>query len=465
MIMDITKKITSGILFQALESLYYTVITDNLGYIVFISKNYAELLCINERDVLGKHIKKVIPNTKIPDVLKSGKEDIGDIFVLNNGKTVMCNRIPIKDENNTIIGVVSVATFDDMNRIEELSRKIKMLQEENHKYKKKLKELKNEMYSIDNVIGTTKAMLDIKDTIKRMAKSPIRVLITGETGTGKEVFANYIHGLSDRSEKPFVKINCAAIPKELIESELFGYSPGAFSGASKEGKIGKFEMANGGSILLDEIGEMPLSLQQKLLRVIQEKEIVRIGDKKTIKLDIRIICSTNKDIEELIKNGQFREDLYYRINVVELKIPPLRERIEDIRKLANYFIEKTNRSYGLGINEINEDVIGLFMEYTWPGNVRELENVIERACVLVGSGELKIEDFGFFIKKLNNETNSLVYSNSNNSTLEEAKTNTEKEVIMKTLLEAKGNKTVAAKMLGIDRSFLYTKLKKYNINL
>ncbi len=463
--MDFTKAITTEILFQALESLYCTIITDNFARIVFISKNYTELLGLKERDVLGKHIKDIIPNTKIPDVLKSGKEDIGEIFVLDNGKKILCNRIPIRDESNLIIGVISIATFDNMNKIEELSSKIEMLQAENYKFKKKLKELKNEMYSIDNAIGTTKAMLDIKETIKKIAKSPIRVLITGETGTGKEVFANYIHGLSDRSEKPFVKINCAAIPKDLIESELFGYSPGAFSGASKEGKIGKFEMANGGSILLDEIGEMPLSLQSKLLRVIQEKEIVRIGDNKTIKLDIRIICSTNKDIEELIKEGQFREDLYYRINVVELRMPPLRERLEELRQLANYFIEKTNKSYGLGINEINEDILDLFNKYNWPGNVRELENVIERACVLVGSGELAVKDFGFFMKKLNNDTNNLICSNSNNPTLEEAKTNTEKEIIMKALIEAKGNKTATAKMLGIDRSFLYTKLKKYNIKL
>lgn len=462
--MNFTKAISNEILFQALESLYYTIITDDLGRIVFISKNYRELLELKGQDVLGKHIKDVIPNTKIPDVLKAGKEDIGAIFELDNGKKVICNRIPIRDKNNAVIGVISAATFYNMNKIEELKKKVEILEAENHTYKQKLQELKKEFYAADHVIGASAAMIDIKATIKKISKSPIRVLITGETGTGKEVFANYIHSLSDRSEKPFVKINCAAIPKELIESELFGYSPGAFSGASKEGKIGKFELANGGSILLDEIGEMPMSLQSKLLRVIQENEIVRIGDNKTIKLDIRIICSTNKDIEELIREGQFREDLYYRINVVELRIPPLRERLEDIRLLANYFIEKTNKSYGLGINEVNEDVVELFNKYNWPGNVRELGNVIERACVLVGSGELEIKDFGFYMKKFSNDTKSTAFNNSS-PTLVEAKTHTEKEIIMRALLETNGNKTATAKMLGIDRSFLYTKLKKYNISL
>lgn len=270
--------------------------------------------------------------------------------------------------------------------------------------------------------------------------------------------------LSERADNKYVKINCAAIPKELLESELFGYEEGAFSGAQKGGKIGKFELANNGTILLDEIGEMPLSLQSKLLRVLQEQEIERIGSLKTIKLNVRVICSTNQNIEEQVKSGSFREDLYYRINVMELKIPPLRERYEDIPALCSYFIDKLNQTHGLGISEISADTINLFYRYSWPGNIRELEHVMERACFIKGSGHLELGDFDFLSAKIS-KNNEPDIPRNDERTLEDVKIRAEKEKIIKALLEVKGSKTRAAEILGINRSVLYVKLKKYNIEL
>ncbi len=273
-----------------------------------------------------------------------------------------------------------------------------------------------------------------------------------------------MHKLSSRSHENFVKINCAAIPKDLLESELFGYEPGSFSGANKNGKMGKFELANNGTLLLDEIGEMPLSLQSKLLRVLQEGELERIGGLKTIKLNVRIICSTNSNLEEQVENGLFRRDLYYRINVVEINLPSLRERLDDIESLSNFFIEKINNSYGLGITEIRPEVYTLFNEYEWDGNIRELQHVLERACVMVGTGPLKLEHFEFLLNRLykkdNPESNQLAFGGNS---LPNITAEVEKESIIRALMEAKGNKTSAAKILNIDRSSLYNKLRKYGI--
>lgn len=457
------------VILHAIESMFFTVITDEKGNILFMSKSYRELFNLAEEDVVGKHVHDIIPNSKIPQVLETGVETIGDIFEMIDGREVICNRILIRDDaSQEILGVLTTATFNNIDELEVLNKKIEQLEQINLKYKKTIKKLQKINTAPIRIISASDEIRNIKDTISKIASTKATVLITGETGTGKEIFANHIHLNSDRRDEKFVKINCSAIPKDLIESELFGYGPGAFSGALKEGKIGKFELANKGSILLDEIGEMPYNLQSKLLRVIQEREIVRLGDNKTIDLDVRIICSTNKKLTDLIKKGEFREDLYYRINVVELEIPPLRKRIVDISPLCHFFIEKFNISYGLGIHGIDEQVITRFHNYSWPGNVRELENVIERACLLKGSGYLSLEDFTFYNHKLLNESDDVSNTSDGHSvnkiSLSSAKEDAEKSAIIAALEATSWNKTKAALKLGIDRSNLYTKLKKYDIS-
>ena len=450
-------------LYKTLRSLYYTVITDNEGKIILLSENYQGLLGVTDEEYLGKPIRDIIPNSEIPYVLDSKKEDIGHLFTLKNGKTVVCNRIPILGDNNEIIGVISSATFFKLDEVSLLNQQIKKLQEENLNYKKQISELSSKRFSIKSVIGDSLPIMAIKETVQRFAESDLTFLITGETGTGKEVFANAVHELSKRRNENFVKINCAAIPKDLLESELFGYEPGAFSGALKEGKTGKFEHANGGTLLLDEIGEMPLSLQSKLLRVLQEGELERVGGLKAIKLDVRIICSTNQNIEELIKKGEFRRDLFYRINVVEIHIPPLRERLEDIPLFCKFFIDRINEEHGLGITSVSDDVYSLFYNYDWKGNVRELMHVLERACIMAGSGPLNIEHFDFLLSRIyrSSDPKKVNYTSSLNDITGQV----EKEKIIRTLVETKGNKSAAARILKIDRSSLYNKIKKYNIDI
>jgi transcriptional regulator with PAS, ATPase and Fis domain len=461
-------KILDKILFNALKSTYYTIITDDKGLVVFLSKNYQELLNLQENDFIGKPVKDIIATSEIPRVLKTRKEEIGHLFKLNDGKTVVCNRIPII-ENGILYGVISSATFYDLDEFSALNCQIEKLQKENAKYKQKITELySKQQYSINEVIGSSPKIMEIKDTIQRFANSNLTILITGETGTGKEVFANAIHKLSNRRNENYVKINCAAIPKDLLESELFGYEPGSFSGSLKGGKIGKFELANHGTLLLDEIGEMPLALQSKLLRVLQEGELERVGGLKTIKLDVRIICCTNQNIEEQVEKGLFRRDLFYRINVIEINLPPLRNRLEDIKPLSKFFIDDINHSYGLGVTEIENEVYALFNQYDWDGNVRELQHVLERACLTAAIGSLKLEHFDFLLPRIYKKDkvmNSAPSNDYSDTSLNNITAEVEKEKIMKTLIEAKNNKTLAAKMLNIDRSSLYNKLKKYNIKI
>ena len=254
------------------------------------------------------------------------------------------------------------------------------------------------------------------------------------------------------------------IPKDLLESELFGYEGGAFTGAKKGGKIGKFELADGGTLLLDEIGEMPLPLQSKLLRVLQEKEIERVGGITPIKVDVRLICSTNQNLTQLIQEGRFRADLYYRINTIELAIPPLRDRLDDIPELCNFFIQKFNRENGSYTQGIDQEVLALMQQYTWPGNVRELEHVIERLCFLNGHSTIHLSSCDFLIHKMSGENTLSKPAFSAASSLQEQRCNAEIDLIRQTLRQTDGNKAKAARLLGIDRTVLYRKLKKYHID-
>lgn len=315
------------------------------------------------------------------------------------------------------------------------------------------------MLSSDNIsktrlISKSPSMSYIIEIAKTVADTNANVLLEGESGTGKNVLAKYIHNLSSRRDKPFIKINCAAIPENLLESELFGYVKGAFTGAIKD-KPGKVELADKGTLFLDEIGELPIYLQSKLLHLIQEKEFERLGDLKTRKVDIRIIAATNRDLYQLVKEGKFREDLYYRLKVISIKVPPLRERKEDIPFLINYFIEFYSENYKKKIKKISQEALRILLEYDYPGNIRELENIIERAVILSENGNIDI-------KHLPNE---LIISIENKTLNEKKNKFSERETLLEALRQANGNKTLAAKILGIDRVTLWRKLKKYEIGI
>lgn len=319
--------------------------------------------------------------------------------------------------------------------------------------------------NINDIIGSSKAVTELKDRIKKIADTQSTVLITGESGTGKELIARSIHSCSKRSNKPFIAINCGAIPDSLLESELFGYVKGAFSGASSEGRVGKFELANGGVIFLDEIGEMPFYLQVKLLRVLQDKAIIRIGSNKLIKLDIRIIAATNIDLKQKIKEKKFREDLYYRLNVIPLRVPPLRERENDIFLIMNVLIDKYNRIFNKNVHSLDENVKRIMKNYMWPGNIRELENAVE--FMINMSDERGIITKNMLYENIVNNSGAIDHKDRKNGedeliTLEES----EKNLIMKAI-SIYGNdtagKNMCAKKLGIGIATLYRKLEKYNL--
>jgi transcriptional regulator with PAS, ATPase and Fis domain len=455
--------VVNNLLKQALESFPNFVVVDADGIIVYMNNIYAKFLGIKQADAIGNHVSKVIPNTRMDIIIKTGIAEIGSIMKFydhENKKnvTLVCNRIPIID-GGKVIGAVAATTLNNIFEINTLYDELERIKEENKTILEELESYKMNFNSLNSIIGTSEAIKEIKKSITDYAKSNLPILITGETGVGKEVFANAVHQLSNRFANNYVKINCAAIPSDLLESELFGYAEGAFSGAAKGGKIGKFELANNGTILLDEIGDMPMSLQTKLLRVLQENEVERLGSIKTIRLNIRFICSTNSNLEELVEKKQFREDLYYRINAVKITIPPLRERISDVPALCNHFITKVNSIEGLNIQGISEDVINIFQKYCWPGNVRELEHTIHRASVLAKDGIIQTKHIQFLHDRLIKKKEAFSIDNSLKGIIE----NVEADAIIGALKKTYGNKSEAAKILDIDRSLLYSKMKKYNI--
>lgn len=460
----------SRLLLDALETFPNFVIIDKNANVVYLNESYAVLLGIQRDAAIGKPVQSVIPGTRLHLVLKSQKKEVGELMTLfdhtvNDYITVVCNRMPIFRDGQ-LVGAAAVTTMQNITEtISRLHSEIQDIKKENAQYKKELDILMKTQHSLDRIIGTSHQITEIKSTIEDFAFSNLSILITGETGVGKELFARAIHDLSPRKLNNYVKINCAAIPNELLESELFGYESGAFSGALKGGKIGKFELANNGTLLLDEIGEMPMTLQSKLLRVLHEQELEHVGGVKPIKINVRIICSTNQNLQKLIAEGKFRRDLYYRINTVELNIPPLRERIQDIPELCQYFLERYNMQEYKNVKGISREVLELFSQYSWPGNIRELEHVMERLFIISDNKTITLKNCDFLKKRMMIPESHTLKINSTDrcETLAHAVDDTEKERILSALEKTGGNKAKAARILDIDRTSLYYKMKKLGI--
>ncbi|MEG1255858.1 sigma 54-interacting transcriptional regulator [Clostridium sp.] len=451
-------KVDEEILNFALNSLNeYIVVVNEDGIITMMTEGYKEFLgCKNPE---GTHVTKIIPNTKLHVIAKTGFREVGDIQEVNEHKMISM-RVPIII-NGKIRGAIGRVMFKDIDNFKILSSKISHLEKEVQFYKNELIEGNKATYTFDKLIGSSKAFLSVAKFADKIAKGDSSILITGESGTGKELFAQAIHNSSRRARKPFVKINCGAIPPELFESEMFGYEEGAFTGAKKTGMKGKFELADGGTILLDEIGDMPLFMQVKLLRVLQEREIVRVGSNDVKKIDVRVIAVTNKDLLSLTEEKKFREDLYYRLNVMHIKLPPLRERREDIEILAETLRVKLCNKYGIYSEGISEETMDYLKSYNWPGNVRELENCIERAINLLNT-ELQILPEHLPTKILKCKKNDIVYENKQ---LKDIVDEIEKNVILETLKKFNGNKNETSKVLGISRQGLYKKMKRFDIEI
>lgn len=553
------------------------VVVNKDSEVIFFNRSAEKMTGIKKEEAIGRHIHNVIPESKLPTILKTRQIEANNESMLANGLKIITTRIPMVTENNELIGAFAV--FKDMTEVMSLAEEITNLKEiktmlqaiiqssdeaisvvdENGRgiiinpaYSRitglseekiigqpanadisegesvhmkvlqtrravrgvamrvgpnkkevvvnvapvivdgklkgsvgvihdvsEIKALNRELnqarqiirtleakYSFEDIIGSSEEMTIAIEQARLGAKTPATVLLRGESGTGKELFAHAIHNASDRKYNKFIRVNCAAISETLLESELFGYEEGAFSGAKRGGKRGLFEEANNGSIFLDEIGELSASTQAKLLRVLQEKEITRVGGTKPIQINVRVIAATNVNLEKGIANGSFREDLYYRLNRMPIQIPPLRKRKEDISLLCKRLIQKINQEYGRNVEKITDAAIKKLMEYEWPGNVRELDNILGRAIIFMNYNEVVLDEQHVpeLIKKENTSQTISKPLNANDSiTLAQLVEQYEKKEIIHALNKMGGNKTLTAKTLGLSVRNLYYKLEKYGI--
>jgi len=429
--------------------------------VVMINESFAEYLGHPRSEIIGKKVEEVDPNTRFPYVIKNKQPEFAHKHKFTNGHTALVHRIPVLDDDGEVAFGFGMVIFDDLKKLQEVLEKNKLLEGKLHIYQEELKNMRGAKYSWKSIIGNSVLMQEVKHMAAKAAKTDSNVLICGESGTGKELFAHAIHNDSRRFDGPFIKINCAAIPKDLLESELFGYEEGAFTGAKKQGKVGKFELANGGTIFLDEIGDMPLDMQVKILRVLQEKEVERIGGNKTIPINCRIIAATNRNLVERIKENEFREDLYYRLNVVNIEVPPLRARKEDVEILTLKLMEKLSNALGKYVSAITVDALDSLKSYNWPGNIRELENIVERAINMTEGETIELQHLPtFIIAEQHYEPKEVTTLTS----LKHAVDEVEKATIIKCLKAVHYNKLKAAKILGISRTSLYEKIEKFGID-
>ena len=439
------------------------LLVDKKGVITKINRAYLDFLGIREEDAVGKHVTGVVENSRMHIVVETGIAEIGHTQKIH-GKEMVVMRLPIL-KNGEVVGAVGKVMFRDVRELKSLAENLNLIESELKYYKTELQRIKGAKYTFENIIGNSEKIRTAKQLAKQAAATDSTVLIYGESGTGKEIFAHAIHNYSCRHFGPFVRVNCGAIPGTLFESELFGYERGAFTGAQKSGKPGKFELANKGTIFLDEIGEIPLDMQVKLLRVLQEREIERVGGTNLIPLDVRVIAASNKPLEELVKEKKFREDLFYRLNIFRVELPPLRESTADIPLIARHLISELNGTLGTAVEGLSAEVIAIFQKYPWPGNIRELRNVLERTVIINRQGEIKKNHLPLYLlqKEVHVLDDFLQLKADAPLKLDMVVREAEKAVILKALEMTNNNKRQAAQLLGIHRSALYQKLNKYGL--
>ena len=448
-------------LFQSLESICEgAVVVDRDARIVWISEKYLALLGIGAAgEALGKPIEEVIPTSLMRHVVETGEPILLDIMDFKSQSFVV-TRLPLKDGNGEVTGAVGFVLYDRPQYLKPLVTKFARLQSELAAAQRALAEHRRPKYTFSSFVGSSPACVEVKRQARRAAQLDTTVLLQGETGTGKELLAHAIHGVSTRSEKPFIGINLAAIPDNLLEAEFFGVAPGAYTGAERRGRDGKLRLADGGTLFLDEVGDMPLLLQSKLLRVLQEQEFEAVGSNTVIRVDLRVIAATSRDLKQLVQEGKFRSDLYYRLNVLRINVPPLRDRLPDLEALSEVMLERIAERTGLPQRELSREALGVLSAYSWPGNVRELRNVLEQVTMLAESPRITPEDFATILPE------SAVHSRRNRrpappespKKLAEAVTEAERSAIRAALAAANGNKAVAARLLGISRATLYEKM-------
>lgn len=442
------------------------------GKIIFVNTCFLRQLGFRIEQVLGTYVDDLYTG-EIMETVQTGVPHKGYVFLVN-GTYHIASSYPIY-RNGKIIGAIGRSIFLNIAEANQFSKMISQLEEEFVKAKNLNYQLHSSKNSFDNLIGTSPIFLKIKSLAQGFANTDSTVLITGESGTGKDLYAKAIHYKSNRKNGPFIRINCAAIPEQLLESELFGYNEGTFTGAVKGGKKGKFELANKGTIFLDEIGEMPLSMQAKLLVVLQEKEIEPLGSQTLIpkKIDVRIIAATNQDLHKLVSEGKFRQDLYYRLNVINLNLPPLRYRKDDIPLLSRHILGKVLKRINNANINFEPEALKLMNDYNWPGNVRELENYIERSASMANIEGRSTIGQECIAELINLNISNPVFNRSGQKlpiaqggklpTLKEYMDLCEKRLLEETLRTTNGDKTSAAQILDLHISALYKKINKHGL--
>ncbi len=434
------------------------MVTDEGGMVLHLNRPYAEFLGIDIGRSIGRHCTEVVENSRMHMVGKTGVAEINQIQMIR-GQNIVVHRIPIKKDGR-VIAVFGLVMFQDISEVVKLARKLHSLESKVKSYEKELMNLRSTRFTLDSIIGTGTTITTLKGEALMAAANTSPVLITGESGTGKELFAQAIHHAGPRKLQPFIQINCAAIPRDLLESDLFGYDKGAFTGALSGGKPGKFEIADGGTLFLDEIGDLPLDMQPKLLRVLEEKCFERVGGNALIRSDFRLIAATNQDLEGLISRGLFRKDLYYRLNVISLHVPPLRQRRGDVLPLVRHLLAQFAKKSGFAAVGISPEAVQALEGHAWQGNLRELSNVLERALLAMRGEEIQVTDLPFVSSR-----SGPLAAVADVRPMRTTQAHAEKAALLAALEKTVGNKAQAAKLLGIHRTLLYKKMKKHGIDL
>jgi transcriptional regulator with PAS, ATPase and Fis domain len=457
------RSLAASSLVKLFDSLYEgAVVIDQDGRITWINDKYKALIGWNGSEPIeGRSIEEVLPNSRLRQVMETGQADLLDVLTLGRRQMVV-SRIPLHGEAGNVIGALGVILYDRLQALKPIVSKFQQMQTDLATVRKQLADGRQAKYRFSQFIGASRLAVDTKELARRAAEREGAVLLLGETGTGKELLAHAIHAASRRAEGPLVSLNAAAIPEALLEAELFGVEPGAYTGAGSKSRSGKFQLADGGTLFLDEVGDMPLALQPKLLRVLQEGEVEPLGGNQLRTVNVRVIAATSRDLKAMVEAGSFRADLYYRLNVLPIRLPPLRERREDISMLCETLLEQIAEQSGEASCTLATDGLVRLMAHDWPGNVRELRNVLEQAMARSDTRRLTSADFPMLPEA---QTVALAPAESAANSLEppvrplrEAVALAERQEILRALEATGGVKLHAAKLLGISRAQLYEKL-------